>query len=82
MPRGLKPPLYAHLKSALRVLAASAAARAQTVQLDVATVDLKSAQRRAPVVQRHGNVIEIDVPHAPAAVTDEMMSASEHWSRD
>jgi hypothetical protein len=52
---------------------ALAAARAQSVQLHVATVDLKSVQRRSLSVQRHGHLIEVDVPHLSAAPADEMM---------
>ena len=52
---------------------AVAAARAQSVQLHVATIDPKSVQRRSLFVQRHGHLIEVDVPHMAAAPAEEMM---------
>ena len=55
------------------MLAAVAAARAQSVQLHVATIDPKAVQRRSLSVQCHGNLIEVDVPHLPAAPAHEMM---------
>ena len=54
-------------------LAAVAAARAQSVQLHVATIDPKAVQRRSLSVQCHGDLIEVDVPHLPAAPAHEMM---------
>jgi hypothetical protein len=43
------------------------------VQLHVATIDPKSAQRRSLFVQFHGDLIEVDVPHLPAAPAHEMV---------
>jgi len=54
-------------------LTAAAAARAQSMQLHVATIDLKSVQRRSPSVQSHGDLIEVDVPHLLAAAAHEMV---------
>lgn len=55
------------------MLAAVAATHAQSLQLHVATIDPESVQRRSMFVQRHGELIEVDVPHLPAAPADEVM---------
>jgi hypothetical protein len=54
-------------------LAAITAARAQSVELHVATFDAKSVQMRSLSVQRHGDLTEVDVPHLLAAPADEVM---------
>ena len=50
-----------------------AAALAQSMELHVATIDPKSVQRRSLSVQRDGDLIEVDIPHLPAAPAHEMM---------
>src|SRR5687768_5467881 len=54
-------------------LAAVAAARAVALQLLVAAIDPESAQRRSLPVHRHRDLIEVVVPHLPAAPADEVM---------
>lgn len=43
------------------------------MQLHVATIDLESVQRRSVSVERHVDLIEVDVPHLPAAPAHEVM---------
>jgi len=61
------------IESVLDRLAAAAAARAQALELHVATIDSKPVQRRSASVQRDGDLMEVDVPHLSAAPAHEMM---------